>query len=239
MADDLFGTNAKPVLSRAGKARYGRPLEELAKIYGQTDRTIKRWIRTGKQAAAGSDLPPLENPVEMPAWWARHYKHRCPGEILEAARSSAPVKPSASPLPPLPPDHGLQVGTGFEDMLRRVRDAEAEASTEYLRIMKVNPDDPRLASARKSWQELAKQLRELERDAHEILSKTGQVAQKSVVEALLAELHQPIVMGIQSLWPRLKSRLRSVSDLESDRIWQEAVSTLFRRLNESSFLAHE
>lgn len=240
MSSDLFETNEKPTLTPGGKVRYGRPLEEFARMYGQSDRTIKRWIRTGKEAKTGPDLPPLDVAGEMPAWWARHYKHRCPAEILEAAARS---RPAAAPAPaaatrPAPPVEDF-IGTGFEDMLRRVREAEAEASREYLRSMAANPEDPRIPALRKTWQELTKQLRELERDAHEILSRSGQVAQKSVVESVLAEIHGTIVLGVNSLWPRLKARLRTADDSESDAIWRDAVNGLFRRLNESDFLAHE
>lgn len=239
MSDDLFQKNEKPAVSPGGKAKYGRPLEEFATVYGQSDRTIKRWIRTGKEAATGADLPPLDSPGDMPAWWARHYKHRCPSEILEAARRARPAPAPKSPPTAIVPVAPQPAGTGFEEMLRRVRDAEAAASVEFLSAMRADPDDPKIPSLRKAWSEIGKQLRELERDAHDILTRTGQVAQKSVVEALLAEIHAPIVLGLQSLWPRIKAKMRAATESEQDRIWSDSVSNLLRRLNESQFLAHE
>jgi hypothetical protein len=246
MSDDLFGPNEKPVLSPGGKARYGRPLEEFAKVYGQSDRTIKRWIRTGKEAPTGSDLPPLESPGDMPAWWARHYKHRCPSEILEAARRSKPVTDTAPrPQVAVPaPAGGRQEqapieGSGFEEMLRRVRDAEADAHSKFLEVIRQNPDDVRIPALRKTWQEMAKQLRELERDAGEILEKSGQMASKSLVEKVLAEIHAPIAKGICTLWPRIKGRMLAAAAAEQDRIWKEESEKLIRALHDSQFVAYE
>ena len=246
MSEDLFGPNEKPVLSPSGKARYGRPLEEFAKVYSQSDRTIKRWIRTGKVCVTGADLPPLDCPGDMPAWWARHYKHKCPSEILEAARQTkASAKAARRPAAPAQRDvedhsaHQPVEGSGFEEMLRRMRDAEAAAHTIFLETLRADPDDPKIASLRKTWQEMAKQLRELERDAGEILEKSGQMASKNLVEKVLAEIHVPIAKGIGTLWPRIKGRMLSAAGADQDRIWKEESEKLIRSLHDSEFFAYE
>lgn len=243
MSSELFGPQP-PVVSAKGKVRFARPLGEYAAEYGQTDRTIKRWIQRGKEAAGGLDLPPLDVPSEMPAWWARHFKHRCPDEIHAAVTRSAPaaprpVAPPASVPSPLSFSIGVIAGSGYEEMLGRVRAAELSASADYFSAIREDPNDPRLASLRKTWQELAKQLRELERDAGDILERSGQLVPKATTERVLAELHGAISQGIRSLWPRVKSRFRAATEREQDKIWDDEISRLLGRLNETGFAAYE
>lgn len=124
-------------------------------------------------------------------------------------------------------------------MLRRMRDAEAAAHTIFLETLQADPDDPKIASLRKTWQEMAKQLRELERDAGEILEKSGQMASKSLVEKVLAEIHAPIAKGICTLWPRIKGRMLAAAAADQDRIWKEESEKLIRALHDSQFVAYE
>lgn len=214
--------------------------KEYAAIYEQSDRTIKRWIAKGRLE---NDLPPLDSPSQMPAWWPRHYKHKVPEGILNAAKKTdslpAPMELSPSISSPTSDGEGIEIGRGFSEMLERVKEAEAEASREYLSAVKKNPDDARIPALRKTWNEFSKQLRELERDSHEILSRSGALIEKSAIEKIIAEIHAPIVNGIRSLWRRVKNRMQAASDAQQDRIWQDEVDRLLSRLNESAFTAHE
>lgn len=220
---------------------YQKDQKHYAAFYKQSDRTIKRWIKTGRDAKPTPDLPPLDDPAQMPAWWPRHYKHKVPVEILDAARSA----PRATPAPPaqLPPppsaDHPqIVVGTGFREMLERVKSAEATAYREYDIALKAQ-DEAKLPGARKTWSELSKQLRELERDAPAILAGTGQLVERSAVEKVIAEIHAPIINGLRSMWRRVKPRILAAAEAQQDKVWQEECDRLLARLNESEFLAHE
>ncbi len=220
--------------------RYRKGQKEYAEFYNQSDRTIKRWVARGRD---GNDPPPLDDPVAMVAWWAKHFSHKCPDCILEAARQSAPARPAAPPAfsrPAAPIEEGdpVEVGTGFREMLERVKRAEAEAYQEYNKALKAN-DESRLASTRKQWSELSKQLRELERDAPDILSRSGGMVEKSAVEKVIAEIHGPIINGVRSMWRRIRSRMMTTPENQQDGVWQAECDRLFARLNESAFTAHE
>lgn len=219
------------------KTEYRKEQKQYAEIYDQSDRTIKRWIAKGKKAA---DLPPLDAPAEMPLWWPRHYKHKVPDCLLEAARvaTPAPEPPPSAPSCPRSEDASIEIGSGFKEMLDRVRRAEASAYQEYDAALKAS-DETKLPSARKTWSELSKQLRELERDAHDILSRSGALIEKSAVEKVIADIHGPIVNGIRSMWRRVKTKILTAPESQQDRIWQEEVDRLLSRLNESEFTAHE
>lgn len=230
----------------AKRGKYRLEQKDYAAIFGTSDRTIKRWVKTGRDAG---DLPPLDAPGDMPAWWTKHYKHKLPSVILEAARAAAPVvvspaQPSGvtSPLiapPPQPaPPSPLDVGTGFEEMLGRVRGAERAAYLDFTAALAAN-DEGKLPLARKTWSELSKQLRELERDAHDILSRSGATLTKSAVEKTIAEMHLPIVNGLRSMWRRIKTKMLTTPDALQDRVWQDEVDRLLFRLSDSAFTSHE
>lgn len=238
------------------RARTGYLLEqrEYAARYKTSDRTIKRWVKTGK---LGGELPPLDAPQAMPAWWARFYKQRVPPCILEAAQAST-AEPGASVVAAAPAEHEsipaapssgaseaaseqpvtIDVGTGFREMLERVRRAEGAAYQEYDRALKGN-DESKLPLARKTWAELSKQLRELERDSHDILSRSGALVEKSAVEKVIAEIHVPIVNGVRSMWRRVKAKMLTASESQQDRVWQEECDRLFSRLGATGFTQYE
>jgi len=251
MTPELEGMEAA---APAPRTRTGYLLEqrEYAARFATSERTIKRWVKTGRM---GGELPPLDAPAAMPAWWARFYKQRVPPCILQAAQTSAPPPPpapkpqSSEPAPsppPAPPVATSQpapssegdVGTGFGEMLARVREAERAAYLEYDTALKAN-DEGKLPLARKTWAELSKQLRELERDSHDILSRSGALVEKSKVEKVLAEIHVPIVNGVRSMWRRVKAKMQAASESQQDRVWQEECDRLFSRLGASEFTRYD
>ncbi len=228
---------------RPGSSRTSYRLEQkdYAAIFKTSDRTIKRWVKTGKNAG---ELPPLDAPAAMPQWWTKYYKQKIPACILDAARSAPPVVVPAAgadetPGPPAaPPAASLDVGMGFQEMLDRVRRAERAAYLKYDEALSRN-DESNLPLARKTWSELSKQLRELERDAHDILSRSGALVEKAAVEKTIAEIHVPIVNGVRSMWRRVKAKMLTAAESQQDRVWQDEVDRLFSRLGASGFTQYE
>lgn len=62
---------------------------EAVALYRKTARQIRRWFAEGA---------PLDNPAEMPGWWAKGHKHLCPPEILAAAEAARPAPAPGDPL---------------------------------------------------------------------------------------------------------------------------------------------
>lgn len=239
---DIIEVGEEPRGRKRGK--YQREQKDYAELFGTSDRTIKRWVKTGKNTGV---LPPLDDPAAMPAWWAAHYKQRVPECIVAAANAAAPATaPAPDTIPDSPPkeavsartDSIIGLGTGFGEMLERVRGAEREAYIEYHVALR-GGDESRLTLTRKTWGELSRQLRELERDAHDILSRSGSLIEKSLVEKLIAEIHAPIINGIRSMWRRVRERMMTTVESQQDRVWQEEVDRLFFRLSDSGFTRDE
>jgi hypothetical protein len=91
-------------------ARWKRPVAGYEEIYGTKTRAIMRWISIGR---AAGDLPPLDDPIGLVAWWERHMTWRVPAKIQEAAGRArgtgasgviAPVAALAAPAPDGPPE---------------------------------------------------------------------------------------------------------------------------------------
>jgi len=59
--------------------KYPKKLPEYAALFGQTVRTVARWIRRGKEM---EDLPPLDKPEQMAGWWRRCMDHQVPDYLI-------------------------------------------------------------------------------------------------------------------------------------------------------------
>jgi hypothetical protein len=231
----------KEFLKCGGSAEkvYRRDQRSYAEFYGHDVRTIKRWVKTGRTATGGSDLPPLDEPAKMAEWWSRHYRHRVPPGIRDAAARDAAEKgqdrtTEAVEEPP-PPAVAVVGGTGYEHLLQRMRVAEAEVAAQW-ESARVANDEGRMAELGRRWRDLAKQLRELERDAETILEKSGQSVRKVEVSKELASIHATIVNGMRGVWRKIRLRIEAAgTEQQKDRIFQEEVDRVCARLVETGF----
>lgn len=239
------------------RVKYNLPLRGYEDTYKCNERTIKRWIARGKESSP-PDLPPLDEPRRMPAWWALHYRHKCP-EALTIAAVAAGWSPETSvvdqvPAPagealPSPPPAGAvfeeipSALSGYAEMLERARRAEAVTGGEFERLNAVQGDqrdEAKIAAARKAWLDNAKLLRELDRDANEILESQGHSMSRAAVLKILAEMHGPVLNGMRSILRKIWSQLKLAESLaEGDRIYQAEVDRVCSRLIDSDFMAHE
>jgi len=235
-----------------GRDIYGRPRTAYAELYGATVRTINNWISAG---LAKRNPPPLDDPREMPAWWGAVMDHRVPDKLYSAASrfasSNPPSEPSSSSVkvPPSlsdesetssPSEEEPVLSTGFLASLLRTRDEEAKAHRRYKKAADEDPpDEGKIRTLQKTWQDLADHLRSLEKAAPEVLRKSGDMWLGVDIIRELAEIHGVIQSGVRSLlrrWAVKTGREVSVSD---DRAFQDEVDRLFSRLQDSKFRAHE
>jgi len=237
----------------AARSAYPEKLAVYARIFAHDERSVKRWIKRGREAIGGPDLPPLQDPPKMLAWWAKHFDRRCPPEIVAAAREVQALSPAVvappvvdntpSPLtPPADPPASAALG-GYGDMLDRVRRAEAAAGREFERLSAESGDardEGKIAAALRSWKGLADQLRELERDARKIQEASGEILPTAEVRRVLADLHGPIVNGMRSILRRIYQQVQNAGSMsEADRIYQREVDRVCGGLQDSQFLAFE
>lgn len=185
--------------------KYRHKIAHYATFYEQSDRTIKRWIGSGRKK---DDPTPLDDPILMPSWFPRHHKHRVPEILLKRAAEARAVAPDAVPAetteseaPPPPrtysPPSELPIGSGFEAELQRVRD-EARKGAGILADAEKSGVHADIEAARRQYDRALKLLREYERDAPKILAGMGSLVDQSVVEALLLPKHAAIRADLEA-----------------------------------------
>lgn len=204
--------------------KYREKIGHYAALYEQGDRTIKRWIKKGREK---SDPPPLDDPVQMPSWFPRHHKHRVPERLLvlaAQARDETPVEIPKEPTgaettPPVTyrPPSELPVGTGFEAELQRVRE-ESRKAAGILADAEKSGVHAEIDAARRQYDRALKLLREYERDAPKILAGMGNLVDRSVFEALLLTKHSAIRAEAEAMYtPDLDRAILAGADYDTRR----------------------
>lgn len=221
--------------------RYGR--RHYAAAFDQTPRTINRWIAHGK---AKGELPPLDDPAQMPAWWVRHMKHRPPAAILVAV-SSAEVNPSfeeksasvtgdtpSALLPVIPA--AVPAALGMGGALLRMRLAESEAAIKYLEAQRANPpNEADIEMRRRAWERMTESLRKLEKDSPGVLKESGDLLPRDEVIQELTQILSVVGLTWRSFAKRLFPRLQGLSVDQADQLWNLESDKVFEKLKIENF----
>lgn len=223
---------------------YKQSRAHYAKLYGQTPRTINRWIAHGRSIG---HLPPLDTPEAMAAWWADNMKHRVPQELLAmqapAAPAPAPVTPPPSVSADTPPSVPAATGSppgevGMGAMLKRVREAERAAHEAYLRALAQDPPDPGSVEVRRrAWEGISEQMRKLEKDGTAILTASGDVLSRSEVVEAINQIQSTLALTWRSFARRMLPILRGSSIEQAEKIWRAETDRVFEKFRENKFAA--
>ncbi|MDP1580718.1 MAG: hypothetical protein Q8M02_10585 [Candidatus Didemnitutus sp.] len=90
---------APPVVVRkfaGGRLKFAHGYEHYAEQLGVSLRTIKRWVRTGKEK---SDLCPLDDLAQLHGWWTRCQNYDAPTQVVAASAEAARANAEAPPTP--------------------------------------------------------------------------------------------------------------------------------------------
>jgi len=246
------------VVKRVTRETYQRRLQDYEPIYGQKPndaRTIKRWVSLGRQK---SDLPPLDDPASMPAWWTRHMKHQVPKRILDAASAAgprstppAPAAPSSAPrtaaAPPAAPASStpppLQQrrtqlrpeDMGFAAKLEQLEQDVHDARQERDAAREDKTDSSRFILAERSYDAVLTRYREFQRDAEKIMSREGRAW--SEAEHILSERLHVVNQSLRSLCVRIctKAGVSRETFETLEPVYQSELDSVFSHLAESDF----
>lgn len=234
---------------------YQRSYKDYEKTYGKNARTIKWWVSQGK-SREHPDLPPLDRPAEMPAWWGRVMKQRCPRSVEDAARAAAakpevtkadrpsPANPSAPPPPVKPgavPIFETPQVTTQEQNLVHLKEQLARARYELLEEQdKDAPDQHRLEQKERKWRELRNEVDKAEEVVFKMRTKQGKLVDVEELGAQLLPMLVTTAEAFRSLITRLKPRLAEcATEEERDAVWQAGVDECFTELIAAGFLKRE
>ena len=240
------------------RGAYKRPYKDYVEIYDKKERTIKWWVEQGKKAEGGPDLPPLDDPAQMPIWWKRRMKQACPQEIVDAARGAtkatsttdndkqggAPIghrpQQTGSPIPPSPRFENVAVSTQ-EQSLQHLKEQLARARQELLIEQSHEPSDQiKIETKERKWRELRNEVDKAEEAVFNMRKKQGKLVDLEQLGAELLPMLVTVAESFRSLLTRLKPSLTAAAtDEERDVIWQNGVDECFTELIASGFLSRE
>lgn len=249
----LLPADLAPFSRRLTRDLYQHSYADYSTIYGKSARTVKWWVGQGKKATDGPDLPPLDDPVQMPVWWKRVMTQKCPAGVEAAARKAAgspqstttapPSKPSnGSSAPPSPPASAaytarIEVATG-DDSLNQLKEQLARARLLLLEAQnELPPDVGKIETREKKWRELRDEVDKAEEASFKLRSKMGKLASLDDIAARLTPMLVTCHDSLRSLIQRIRPRLAaSQAAEEQDALWQEALDECFTELIGNGFM---
>lgn len=237
------------VASRVTRGKYQHPLEHYESVYdlkANKGRTIKRWVATGRKK---EDLPPLDEPARMAAWWGRCMTWTVPARLLTLAgsepESPRPASPSSvaqpgkeAPPPPRPPSNVIQLpeGSGFAAAMGRAQEAERTAFAMWqAEITSVAPDAGREEMRRRAWERATEMVRKLEKDAESILSRD--MITWPDAEVQLVDTMGVINRSLRSILVRVSTKIGLPHEwfVKADREYQSELDRCFDQLSENDY----
>lgn len=249
----LLPPDLAPFSKRLARAAYQRTYAEHAAIYSKSVRTIKWWVGEGKKAEGGPDLPPLDDPTQMPLWWDRVMENKCPESVRDAALKTAggttpapSLKPgaasaSAASAPSVSvPSRAYTIpidGTINDDRLSQLKEQLSRARLLLLEAQNEDPPDAgKIETREKKWRELRKEVDGAEEAAFKLKSKQGKMVDLDEIAARLMPKLITCRDSLRSLCARVRPKLTAdQSPVEQDEIWNAAIDECFAELIANGF----
>jgi hypothetical protein len=194
-------------------------------------RTVKRWVSCGRNSKP-PDLPPLDDPGSMAAWFRRAYpKEPVPPVLLnyESVAPSIPAKPQEAPsavgAPPVVEERRM-TAIHFDDLVigegqavRRARKIE-EASGQQVEEAYSKGDLGAANTWLPKWKEAANLLRQLEKEDREARKSAGELIDRAPVLAELAQIVEVLRIMRDTMPDKLVSELEKSANRRVRRIVQ-------------------
>lgn len=162
-----------------------------ATVYGVSEKTIKNWCREGREMPSGPDLPPLDAPEKMAAWYARTHPHlkTVPPKLMELARGRSSPASGSHLAPGSPPPPPMVTGDDFEfDDSVRFAAENLKFNQEQLRLARSVPDpvtgvidERRVAQYEKAVRDSQETYRKTKADEFEHSQRNGQLVDRRIV----------------------------------------------------------
>lgn len=206
--------------TRVTRSRYRENLSGYAERYATDERQIKRWIARGRSRAP-QDLPPLDAPREMLAWWSRNMKWKVPDRLLQAAGGVGVDDPPPATVleveakAPMQSGLGQHVGTralpegsGFVAALDRAREAERVAFGAWQHELQRDPPDSGAEEMRhRAWQRAVETVRKMEISSEDVLAASGQFVRAKDYETSDDEVKAVLHQSLRSLIVRVATKV--------------------------------
>lgn len=217
-------------------AKYPKKLPEYAAVFGQTDRTIKRWVKRGKETG---ELPPLDHPPHMAAWWRRNMDNQVPDYLLGFVTSPDPgagngderSRPAATGNSsdggsPQPRDVSHIKSLGMEENVEGLRITLAIAKNDLDDALRSN--DPNVVALRQNnYGKIFNQYRLAELSLIDFREKTGNLVDQEKVRMELAQVFESLRLMRETMPARIIVELEKVLPRRFGRVLRLVEKYLF------------
>ena len=199
--------------------------EEWAESYGSSARTLKRWAAHGRER--GEECP-LDDPGQMPAWWARHMSQRVPPKVQQAAAVAGTISPAVEEAP---------VGAGETEVQEEIEVREdelgLEKTLERLAIMEVKLSRKATEPGQtKAWLDTVARMGSVAERLRIEATRLGKLLPRDQVEEAIHAFHGPIEREIRLLYGTMCKALGLPPSPDREAVWHSEVDSLFGRFAE-------
>src|ERR1043166_3651831 len=217
--------------------KYKQKLPYYASVFGQTDRTIKRWMRRGKELPPPTrngelDVPPLDDPPKMAAWWRRCMDRQVPDYILAIADPHAGNGDASPPTTDeadstagqsgpdrSPRDFSGVQGLGLAENVAALRVTHAINKKLLDEALHADPPNDSATQLRqKNFERSFNLLRVAEITLVEFQEKHGQLVNEASVRAELAQLLESLRLMRETMPRRILNELEKILPRRFQRI---------------------
>jgi hypothetical protein len=216
-------------LDESGRARYKKELVHYESIYNTKVRQLKKYIAVGK-AAKPPELPPLDQPPEMPGWWARHMKQRVPPRLLALAATRQPEENDEA---------GIDVGKLSGDVGDAVRRARVflEAADRQLSEAYDSGVDSKIEVKQRRWLKALEALRKAEAAEREDRKASDELIPRVELLPELSQLLEVLRHMRSTMKRRIIARIGIMPpDFPADFTDRLSVAIEIERANEDAVL---
>lgn len=204
-------------------AKYAKKLPEYAALFGQTERTIKRWIRRGKEL---SELPPLDRREEMPGWWRRSMDSQVPDYLLGFApeagcpKLEGTVAPNVTSTDKGPPRDFTGVeALDIADNVAGLRHTHAINKKLLDEALHADPPNDTLTQLRqKNFERSFDLLRKSEITLIEVQKQRGNLIDKESVAAEIAQLLEALRLMRETMPRRILIEIEKIRPCRFQRV---------------------
>lgn len=203
------------------KVKFKRPLAEYEGTYGVSERTLKRWVSSGRHSRP-VDLPPIDEPGKMATWYRRVYpKEHVPEKLLELETQKPAAEPVPEPeKPPVPQMSSVDLESVTLDEGEQVLQARRIMKANYQRVAEAS-EQADLDGYRKwfpIWQDSANALRQLVRADNDERKLRGDYVKRAEIESELAQLSEALRIMHDNMPRRIMAELEKSADRKLRRV---------------------
>lgn len=244
---------AKEAIQRATNtrkhAKYPKKLPEYAATYGKDVRTIRRLIRRGKEL---NDLPPLDDPPIMAAWWRRCMDHQVPDYLLcfapagtvpetraisgDAAGGTTETGEPPGDPPPKPRDFSNIKGLDLEENVIGLRRSHAINKFLLDEALHASPPNDNLTQLRqKNFDRSFELLRKAEITLIEFKKAAGALVDPEPIRTELAQMSEVLRLMHEGMPRKIEAELGKLGwHLNAEQRQQLSVAVEKARADEAN-----